>query len=72
MADITAIIQAAGGAVALAVVLFAFACIFPLKIRPLFAWFDFWVGAYWDKKARKLYVLPLPIFGFTIEWRGWS
>ncbi len=24
-------------------------------------WFDLWVGAYWDRKARVLYVCPLPM-----------
>ena len=29
-------------------------------MRFFFAWYDFWVGAYWDRKARVLYVCPLP------------
>lgn len=37
-----------------------------MKIRPLFAWFDMWVGVFYDRKARKIYVLPLPCFGFVI------
>ncbi len=64
-------IQIIGGIIAVGIVLFAVACIFPLRIRFLFAPFDLWVGAYWDRKARRLYILPLPMFGFTIEWRGW-
>jgi hypothetical protein len=39
-----------------------------MKIRPLFAWYDLWIGAYWDRKARRLYVLPLPCIGFTIDF----
>lgn len=25
-----------------------------------FAWYDMWVGAYWDASKRRLYVCPLP------------
>lgn len=39
-----------------------------MKIRPLFAWYDLWMGAYWDRKSRKLYILPLPCIGIVIEW----
>jgi hypothetical protein len=39
-----------------------------VKIRPLFAWYDLWLGAYWDRKNRKLYILPLPCIGVVIEF----
>lgn len=38
-----------------------------MRIRPLFAWYDFWVGAYYDRKYRRLFVLPLPMVGFVVE-----
>lgn len=38
-----------------------------MKIRPLFAWYDLWVGAFWDKAKRKLYVLPIPCVGLVFE-----
>lgn len=41
-------------------------------MRPLFAWYDLWVGAYWDRKTRQLYVLPLPCLGFVISFGGTS
>lgn len=41
-----------------------------MSVKPLFAWYDFWVGAYWDQAARKLYVLPLPMIGFVISFRA--
>ena len=38
------------------------------RIRPIFAWYDLWVGAFWDRRQRKLYVLPLPWVGVVIEF----
>lgn len=40
-----------------------------MKIRPIVAWYDFWVGAYWDPKGRRLYLLPVPMLGIVIEFR---
>ena len=38
-----------------------------MKIRPIFAWYDIWVGAYYDTKKRRLYLM-IPFFGFYIEF----
>lgn len=40
-----------------------------MTVKPLFAWYDLWVGAFWDRKSRRLYVLPLPFIGVVIEFR---
>jgi len=38
------------------------------KIRLIFAWYDLWIGAYWDRSKRRFYVLPLPCIGFLMEF----
>lgn len=37
------------------------------RIGFIFAVYDFWVGAYYDRKNRRLYILPLPMIGFYFE-----
>jgi hypothetical protein len=31
-----------------------------MKISVFWAWYDLWVGAYWDRKNRDLYVCLIP------------
>ncbi len=38
------------------------------RIRFFFAWYDLWIGAYWDRTNRCLYVLPLPCLGVVIQF----
>lgn len=40
----------------------------PKRVSFLFAWYDLWIGFYWDRKARKLYFLPIPCFGIVIQF----
>ena len=37
-------------------------------LRPVFAWYDIWIGAYWDRKTRRLFLFALPCFGFVFDW----
>jgi hypothetical protein len=37
-----------------------------MTIRPIFAWYDLWIGAFWDSRKRKLYIFPIPCFGLVI------
>ena len=32
-----------------------------MKVRIFFAWYDFWIGMYWDRKNRVLYICPIPM-----------
>lgn len=40
-----------------------------MRIRPIFEWRDLWIGAYWDRKKRRLYILPLPCIGVVLEFK---
>ena len=37
-------------------------------MKIFFAWFDFWVGAYYDRERQTLYVCPLPMLVIRIEY----
>jgi hypothetical protein len=39
-----------------------------MKIKPVVAWYDLWVGMFWDRGKRRLYVLPLPCLGVVIQF----
>lgn len=41
-----------------------------MRVRLFFAWWDLWVGAYWDRRARTLYLSPLPMIGIVLDFGG--
>ena len=40
-----------------------------VRVDPVFAWYDAWVGFYWDREKRWLYVLPIPFLGLVFKFR---
>jgi hypothetical protein len=39
-----------------------------MEIKLMFAWYDFWIGLFYDKKKRTLYIFPVPMFGIKIKF----
>ena len=39
-----------------------------MKIKLMFAWYDLWVGAFIDRRNRRLYLFPVPMFGVRIDF----
>jgi|GEM_PF-1122592 len=43
-----------------------------MKIKFIFAWYDLWIGAFWDKQKYKLYLLPLPMIGVVLQFKKYK
>jgi hypothetical protein len=39
-----------------------------MKFKFLFAWYDFWVGLFWDAKKCRLYIFPVPMLGCYLDF----
>lgn len=37
------------------------------RISFFFAWYDMWLGLYWDREKRYLYIMPLPMIGIKLQ-----
>lgn len=40
-----------------------------VTVRPLFAWYDFYVGIFVDVPKRRLYFFPVPCLGLVFQLR---
>ena len=43
-----------------------------MEINLVLAWYDFWVGIFWDQEKRNLYILPIPCIGLRIHFHKWA
>jgi len=39
-----------------------------LKIKIIFAWYDCWLGFYYDRKNKALYFFPIPMLGLKFQF----
>ena len=39
-----------------------------MSIGFVMAWYDLWIGAFWDGQKRRLYLLPIPCCGIVIQF----
>jgi hypothetical protein len=39
-----------------------------MRIKPIFAWYDLWIGVFIDTKKKAVYIFPLPTLGVVISW----
>jgi hypothetical protein len=38
------------------------------KAKFFFRWYDMWIGAYYDRRDRRLFVCPLPMVGIVFDF----
>ena len=43
-----------------------------MRIRFIFAWYDFWVGLFFDKKKCWLYFFPIPMLGIVFQFKNYE
>lgn len=39
-----------------------------MKVRPIIAWYDLWIGAFVDRRKRRLYIFPVPCVGIVVQF----
>lgn len=39
-----------------------------MRVRPVFAWYDIWVGVFVDTNKRRVYVFPVPMLGLVVDY----
>jgi hypothetical protein len=38
-----------------------------MRVGFIAAWYDLWVGAFYDRKKRRLYIFPVPCLGIWVD-----
>ena len=41
-----------------------------MKLGLVAKWYDLWIGVFWDRKMRRLYILPVPCLGIYIQFEA--
>jgi len=39
-----------------------------MKIKLIFAWYDLWIGLFWDKRKKWLYLFLIPMIGIIFQF----
>jgi hypothetical protein len=39
-----------------------------IEIKLFFAWYDFWIGLFYDRPKRRIYFFPIPCLGLKIQF----
>jgi hypothetical protein len=39
-----------------------------MRVKPIFRWYDMWVGVFVHRKEREVFVFYFPMLGFKISW----
>lgn len=39
-----------------------------MRIKLIIAWYDFWIGLFFDRQKKRLYIFPLPCIGVCFDW----
>lgn len=42
------------------------------EVHVFFAWYDCWIGVYWDRTRKVLYICPLPMLCVRIRLSAWK
>ena len=38
-----------------------------MQVGFIAAWYDFWIGAFYDRKKKRLYLFPFPCIGVWLQ-----
>lgn len=40
-----------------------------MKVKLIFAWYDLWIGFFWDTKKKWLYIFIIPTIGIVFQFK---